>query len=678
MRAARAFRSSQASQVRFHAELVTSLALQRGIGPASYTRNTSASVLDHDNVLRTALAGEARFSGARRVHNRLTFSEDFSNAAWTKRAGIVLGAKTADGYTPVQFTQNTDAVFQKWLGTVLAGVKTALTVEMYSNDMTQIGFAINGVGNTSNNIATRLNISSTPRRYAIQPATGAADTGLYLVLSTKNITSELGAGQLGTLYVRFPQLEYQTQNPGAYVSTNVLSFPYHGAGVDGVRYFDDTNGNTADANGIVTEAPGLPLAPWYFGRFGKRFITYDPWLASTAYVANQGAIPVRQNGYYYIGTAGTTGAAEPVWPTTIGATVVDGGVTWTCQGHYKLFGYLAEGQRTNSILQSRNFADAAWTNSATAPTATQNAVGIDGQPNTAWTLDVTDGMNQFKTQALTVANDGATHTTSIWVPKTGTATYSGLGFTLTGGTTTLQAQFTFNSLSGFATARAGNAAGATATVELVGGFWWVQVSCANNTTGNVTLTKGIFPCVATSDSGTWAAALTGSVVVDWAQGELNAAFASMPILTTTAAVTRSADNLSYPVVGNLIDPAGTASARYYSSKITKQTDARILGSDTGTLIQLAASGGVASNDNATICSGPAGTSKPQSVCVSMWGAFGRKVYDAGISGAVAAYDGSFNLSKISIGAGTTLPFYGTIRSVKILSRPLTDAEIAEL
>lgn len=37
-----------------------------------------------------------------------------------------------------------------------------------------------------------------------------------------------------------------------------------------------------------------------------------------------------RNGRRYHGTAGTTGATEPTWPTTNGATVVDGSVTWTC------------------------------------------------------------------------------------------------------------------------------------------------------------------------------------------------------------------------------------------------------------------------------------------------------------------------------------------------------------
>jgi hypothetical protein len=42
------------------------------------------------------------------------------------------------------------------------------------------------------------------------------------------------------------------------VSRGELSYPYHGAGVDGVKYFPTTNGNTVSSN-VVTEAPGVQL-----------------------------------------------------------------------------------------------------------------------------------------------------------------------------------------------------------------------------------------------------------------------------------------------------------------------------------------------------------------------------------------------------------------------------------
>lgn len=49
--------------------------------------------------------------------------------------------------------------------------------------------------------------------------------------------------------------------------------------------------------------------------------------------------PTTQNGYYYYASVGGAVAlSEPTWPTTPGATVVDGSVTWVCMRAYKLTG----------------------------------------------------------------------------------------------------------------------------------------------------------------------------------------------------------------------------------------------------------------------------------------------------------------------------------------------------
>lgn len=64
-------------------------------------------------------------------------------------------------------------------------------------------------------------------------------------------------------------------------------------------------------------------------------LAYDnPWKASQGgYVAGVKGCPLTLNGYGYsvsTVTTGTTGSSEPTWPTIIGNTVVDGGVTWHC------------------------------------------------------------------------------------------------------------------------------------------------------------------------------------------------------------------------------------------------------------------------------------------------------------------------------------------------------------
>jgi hypothetical protein len=62
---------------------------------------------------------------------------------------------------------------------------------------------------------------------------------------------------------------------------------------------------------------------------------YDnPWKASqSGYVVGVLGCPLTLNGYGYsvsAVTTGITGGIEPTWPLVIGNTVVDGGVTWTC------------------------------------------------------------------------------------------------------------------------------------------------------------------------------------------------------------------------------------------------------------------------------------------------------------------------------------------------------------
>ena len=58
---------------------------------------------------------------------------------------------------------------------------------------------------------------------------------------------------------------------------------------------------------------------------------WEAWKASNTYVLGDTCIATTFNGYAYkCTTAGTSGTVEPTWPNTLGATVTDGTVVWTC------------------------------------------------------------------------------------------------------------------------------------------------------------------------------------------------------------------------------------------------------------------------------------------------------------------------------------------------------------
>lgn len=63
----------------------------------------------------------------------------------------------------------------------------------------------------------------------------------------------------------------------------------------------------------------------------------DPgaWVQSTNYALGDVRRPTVMNGLQYEVTAdaGSSDTTEPAWPTAIGATVVDSGVTWTCRAY---------------------------------------------------------------------------------------------------------------------------------------------------------------------------------------------------------------------------------------------------------------------------------------------------------------------------------------------------------
>jgi hypothetical protein len=252
----------------FQADLKNTLDLQAGVGKPTFTRATIATVTDFEGLIKTVKSGEARFEGARRVENLFTFSEAFDNAAWTKNNGGVASVPTVtENYATApngtmtaeraQFalnggTASTDiSRIQKTI-TIPTGNKAVYSVWIKSNTGSSYVMTLRV------SLATAyITVTPTWTRFIISGI--SADPPQLFLRGAQTPTNSDSAD----ISIWGAQLEDVTgqanQNPSEYVSTNVLtSAPYHGANVDGVKYFTTYNGNTVASN-VVTEATGAPI-----------------------------------------------------------------------------------------------------------------------------------------------------------------------------------------------------------------------------------------------------------------------------------------------------------------------------------------------------------------------------------------------------------------------------------
>lgn len=149
------------------------------------------------------------------------------------------------------------------------------------------------------------------------PSTRAAlnqiDLGNYFPNPTMQDTIAVTAGETGVTGFKPTSLTLSKSN----TSSAVASVADRADGQGKVFKFSGVN---SAANGLVKAVNTLT--------FGTN------WAASTAYSKNSYRLPTVRNGFMYkVVTAGTSGSTQPTWPTEIGATVVDGGVTWRCYKH---------------------------------------------------------------------------------------------------------------------------------------------------------------------------------------------------------------------------------------------------------------------------------------------------------------------------------------------------------
>jgi hypothetical protein len=245
-------------------------------------------------------------------------------------------------------------------------------------------------------------------------------------------------------------------------------------------------------------------------------------------------------------------------------------------------GWLIERQGINSCLDSQDLTTGNWSLEGT-PTRAQDAIGLDGSTNAATTLTDADGAAQEGVnQGITVADDSNTHTASIFVLKdSDTSRFPHLRLQYTGGTGVAES-IVLNTLTG---AFVEDDADGSASVDDFGLWWRVVLVMANNTTGNVTATLRLLAAFNSDGTTTPAVAATGAIVVGHAQLEEDQAFASNPIVTTSAAVTRNGDLLKATDVDwlNVLEGVLFIEAEFYRLDVSSGERSSFVARSSGSL-----------------------------------------------------------------------------------------------
>jgi hypothetical protein len=216
-----------------------------------------------DSVVNQLASNEACFPKLRRVQNYIPTSENLLGSGGGGASMVVSGktltANVPTGVSGPYYYLNSSSGFS--LGRVL--VATAM-VTGPAGRIICLRLANNGAG--SNAGVTQVSCTGAPQRVTVSVVTSTVINTFSLGLDARNIFTPPCNIQTGDVFTLDKlQIEDVTGNlnqvPSEYVSTGVLSYPYHGTGVDGTQYFTTRNGNAVQQN-LVTNSQNFSNAAW--------------------------------------------------------------------------------------------------------------------------------------------------------------------------------------------------------------------------------------------------------------------------------------------------------------------------------------------------------------------------------------------------------------------------------
>jgi hypothetical protein len=595
----------------FEAPLTHDLNLSKGQGIATYSRadgaDRRATVTDFEGRIIPVKQNEARFEGARRVENLIQKSESLCDTDLWHRGGPtgITCASDTDGW--FKFTRVTDSDNDRIIQTFTA-TGDAMTVSVYVRMGTGTGGSVLLRNNTTGTNLTSVGwgAGQDGKRISFVQTTGiTAGDSLMLYMYSAGVTGQYQ-------YYKMPQVEniagQTNQNPSEYVSTNVkTAFPYHGAGVDGVKYFDTQNGNTVASN-VVTEATGAKI------------------VSST------------------------------------------------------LRGYLAEGSRTNLLTYSEALNDASWTQSRL--TITTNAVvAPNGQTIAEKLIEGTETATHRVYKSVTKAASPLQYTVSMYMKKA-ERTKGGIRLGENGETDHADILVDLNT-GGTTVTTANGFTAASGSAVSAGNDWW-RVQLTATTVNTVSLTIYIMPADASGNLSYTGDGTSGIYL--WGAQLEQAGFASSYIPTTSASVTRTADNLTYLTNGNISSAVGSAYADITSATTTGAQASIIDGyaGSGGIPIGISTTGSVFLYDSvggrfAGSVTRPITANKR---FASVWSVTTSSIFvDGAQLGTDQSFSGSLGISS-SMGIGVRpnglTPLFGAIKNVRIWKKALSDTELQNM
>jgi hypothetical protein len=153
---------------------------------------------------------------------------------------------------------------------------------------------------------------------------------------------------------QFAEVTYFLRNGNLYRRVDLIRQPYDNSSAPVAGSSQPYDTDTPTPAFMIPGAYPPYVAGTGSGNFWTDFdysarLVATTWQASTAYVAGQIVLSSPANGHAYSCTAaGTSGGAQPAFPTTPGATVTDNGVTWTTDAAPAV-NFLGTGALENSL-----------------------------------------------------------------------------------------------------------------------------------------------------------------------------------------------------------------------------------------------------------------------------------------------------------------------------------------